>query len=76
MQPGPIIGASRCRLLPVGCFGRTMAAHLQMLALDQDALRGLSVLDVTVGPGSIAAGSLARGRAVTDCDPLYDGGQR
>lgn len=63
----------RFKLRSVAFFGRTMAEYLQMLALDPDRLRGLSVLDVASGPGSFVAESLAAGIDVTGCDPLYDG---
>lgn len=63
----------RFKLRSVAFFGRTMAEYLEMLALDPDRLRDLSILDVASGPGSFVAESLAAGLDVTGCDPLYGG---
>lgn len=58
-------------LRSVAFFGRTMAEYLEMLALDPDQLRDLSILDVASGPGSFVAEAPAAGLDVTGCDPLY-----
>lgn len=71
-MPQPV-SRERFTLRQVAFFGRTMAEYLEMLALDSDNLRGLSILDVASGPGSFVAESLAAGLDVTGCDPLYDG---
>ena len=66
-------GSSRFQLQSVAFFGRTLAEYLQMLALDQEGLRGLKILDVASGPGSFIAEALAMGLDATGCDPMYDG---
>ncbi len=63
----------RFTLRSVAFFGRTMAEYLEMLALDPDQLRDLSILDVASGPGSFVAEAPAAGLDVTGCDPLYGG---
>ncbi|MEI8227749.1 MAG: hypothetical protein WCH77_05735 [Planctomycetota bacterium] len=71
MEPSTTNSPSRFRLPTVAFFGRTMPEYLEMLALDTDRLRGLSILDVASGPGSFVAESLAMGLDVIGCDPLY-----
>ena len=66
-------GSSRFQLQSVAFFGRTLAEYLQMLALDQEGLRGLKILDVASGPGSFLAEALAMGLDATGCDPMYNG---
>ena len=66
-------GSSRFQLQSVAFFGRKLAEYLQMLALDQEGLRGLKILDVASGPGSFIAEELAMGLNATGCDPMYDG---
>jgi hypothetical protein len=45
----------RFKLRHVAFFGRTLAEYLWMLALEQDRLQGLRILDVASGPGSFVA---------------------
>ena len=66
-------GSSRFQLQSVAFFGRTLAEYVQMLALEQEGLRGLKILDVASGPGSFIAEALAMGLDATGCDPMYDG---
>ena len=73
VKPDASDGSARFQLRSVAFFGRTMAEYLQMLALDREGLRGLTILDVASGPGSFVAESLALGLDVTGCDPLYGG---
>lgn len=63
----------RFQLRHVAFFGRTLAEYLRMLALEQDGLQGLRILDVASGPGSFVAEALAIGLDVTGCDPMYGG---
>jgi hypothetical protein len=58
-------GSSRFQLQSVAFFGRTLAEYLQMLALDQEGLGGLKILDVASGPGSFTAEALAMGLDAT-----------
>jgi SAM-dependent methyltransferase len=66
-------GNSRFQLRSVAFFGRTLAEYLRMFALEQEGLRGLTILDVASGPGSFTAESLAMGLDAIGCDPMYDG---
>jgi SAM-dependent methyltransferase len=63
----------RFKLSHVAFFGRTLDEYLRMLALEQESLTGLRILDVASGPGSFVAEALALGYDVTGCDPLYGG---
>ena len=73
MNSTPATSGSRFQLSSVAFFGRTLAEYLQMLALEQEGLRGLKILDVASGPGSFIAEALAMGLDATGCDPMYDG---
>ncbi len=57
----------------VAFFGRTLAEYAQFFALDLNALKGLSVLDVAAGPSSFTAEACRRGADAVAVDPLYGG---
>ena len=63
----------RFKLRHVAFFGRTLAEYLRMLALEQNRLQGLRILDVASGPGSFVAEALELGLDATGCDPMYGG---
>ena len=63
--------APSLELPSVAFFGRTMAEYAQFFALDPNALRGLSVLDVAAGPSSFTAEACRRGADAVAVDPLY-----
>lgn len=67
-------GNSRFQLRSVAFFDRTLAEYLRMFALEQEGLRGLTILDVASGPGSFTAESLAMGLDAIGCDPMYEYG--
>lgn len=52
-------------------LGRTLEEYRRYFALDLDALRGRTVLDVAGGVGSFCAEARALGLAVTAFDPIY-----
>jgi len=55
----------------VSFFGRTLAEYTQFFAIDPNALKGLSVLDVAAGPSSFTAEACRRGADAVAVDPLY-----
>jgi hypothetical protein len=55
----------------VSFFGRTLAEYVQFFSIDQNALKGLSVLDVASGPSSFTAEACRRGADAVAVDPLY-----
>lgn len=53
-------------------LGRTLDEYRRYFALDLDAWRGRSVLDVASGVSSFCAEANAAGLTVTACDPIYE----